>query len=497
MNVLIVEDSQNDTDLLILELQRGGFNPNYERVETVEAMEKALQEKSWDIILSDYSMPDFSAPAALETLQKSGLDIPFIVISGTVGEEIAVECLKAGAHDFLVKGQLIRLLPAIKRELQEAQVRKARKEAEDALRKSERQLSDFFENATVGLHWVGPDGTILRANRAELEMLGYSEEEYIGHHIAEFHADELVISDILGRLSGNEILKNYPARLRCKDGSIKEVLISSNVYWENGEFIHTRCFTRDISELKEAQRELQLYTKKLEQSNKELEHFATIASHDLQAPLRKIQAFSDMLKQSDGDTLSKEGKDYLERLCKSTQRMSHLITDLLDLSRVTRRGKPFQKVDISQVLSGVLDELHEYKRAVNGHVEAGELCTVDADPDQIYLVLKNLIENGLKFHQEGIPPIVKISSSVEKNAGREYCQITVEDNGIGFKDEYKDKIFEIFQRLHGTDAYSGTGMGLALVKKITERHEGSIEVTSTPGEGSTFIIRLPVRQCSI
>jgi PAS domain S-box-containing protein len=131
-----------------------------------------------------------------------------------------------------------------------------RKRAEDALRQSEQELSDFFENAVVGLHWVGPDGTILRANRAELEMLGYAPEEYLGHHIAEFHADRTAISDILRRLQAGEVLHEYEARLRCKDGSIKHVLIDSSVMWEKGEFVHTRCFTRDITERKQAEFEL-------------------------------------------------------------------------------------------------------------------------------------------------------------------------------------------------------------------------------------------------
>jgi PAS domain S-box-containing protein len=128
-----------------------------------------------------------------------------------------------------------------------------RKTAEDDLRRSERELTDFFENATVGLHWVGPDGTILRANKAELDMLGYSREEYVGRPVADFHADEDVICDILRRLKGGEKLAEYPARLRRKDGSIRDVLIDSSVMWRDGEFVHTRCFTRDVTERKRAE----------------------------------------------------------------------------------------------------------------------------------------------------------------------------------------------------------------------------------------------------
>jgi PAS domain S-box-containing protein len=143
-----------------------------------------------------------------------------------------------------------------------------RKRAEQALLQSEQELADFFENAVVGLHWVGPDGTILRANRAEMEMLGYEPEEYLGRHIAEFHADRETISDILRRLQAGEILREYEARLRCKDGSIKHVLIDSSVRWEDGEFIHTRCFTRDITERRRAEEQLREQAEIIETVNR-------------------------------------------------------------------------------------------------------------------------------------------------------------------------------------------------------------------------------------
>ncbi|MDB6018857.1 MAG: putative sensor protein [Pedosphaera sp.] len=250
LRILIVEDSEDDTLFLLRELERGGFEPVSERVDSLQSMASALDRRGWDIIVSDHSMPGFGSLDAIRVLKEKELDIPFIVVSGAVGEELAVKAMKAGANDYVMKSQLTRLVPAIERELQEAWDRRSRRKTEEALQRSQQELSDFFDHAAVGLHWEGPEGTILRVNQTELDMLNYSQEEYLGHGIREFHVDEGVAEDILKRLHGGETLNNYEARLRCKSGAIRHVLINANVLWENGKFIRSRCFTRDITEHK-------------------------------------------------------------------------------------------------------------------------------------------------------------------------------------------------------------------------------------------------------
>ncbi|MDB6064648.1 MAG: putative sensor protein [Pedosphaera sp.] len=252
LRVLVIEDSEDDTHFLLRELKRAGFEPSFERVDTAVAMVASLRKQPWDVIVSDHSMPGFGSIDALEVLKKAQLDIPFIVVSGAIGEDIAVNMMKAGANDYVMKGNLARLVPSIERELREAESRGARRRAEKALKSSQSELEDFFEHAALGLHWAGPDGTILRANRAELELLGYSREEYVGRKVGDFHVDDGVGEDILRRLKAGETLANYEARLRCKDGSTRNVLINANVLWENDKFIHTRCFTRDITDRRRA-----------------------------------------------------------------------------------------------------------------------------------------------------------------------------------------------------------------------------------------------------
>jgi PAS domain S-box-containing protein len=499
LNVLLVEDVDADAELIILQLKRAGFQAIYQRVDTAEDFLDSLK-RSWDLIISDYSMPKFSGKEALALLKQTDLDIPFIVVSATIGEENAVDMMKAGAGDYVLKDNLGRLVPAVQRELREASNRARQREVEASLRRNESLLTDFFETATLGLHWVGPDGTIIRANQAELNMLGYSPEEYIGHKISEFHTDPDVIQDILNRLKNNERLVDYPACLRAKDGTIKTVLINSSVYWEEEQFGHTRCFTRDITDLAhtkenlaETNKKLQLYIKRLEQSNRELEHFAMIASHDLQAPLRKVRFFSDHIQSKLEGLADEEIKDSIHRMQKAVARMQALIDDLLDLSRVNRKGKPFEKLDLSYVAREAVADLHEIVKETGGRVKIAEMLEIEGDPTQIHQLFSNLIENGLKFHKPDEAPVVVVSAII---TDCNTCEIRVQDNGIGFDEKYLDRIFEVFQRLHGDDAYQGTGIGLALCKKIVERHGGEITASSMPDQGAIFIVRLPVKQSS-
>lgn len=241
----------------------------------------------------------------------------------------------------------------------------------------------------------------------------------------------------------------------------------------------------------------------LARSNTELQQFASIASHDLQEPLRKIQAFSNRLKDKYGEVLTEQGRDYLERMQNAAQRMQILIDDLLTLSRVTTKAQPFVPVNLDQVTQEVLSDLEVCIQQNRGHVEVGNLPTIDADPIQMRQLLQNLISNALKFHRDDELQRVKIYSQWLNEQGNtprggsavpKRCQIIVEDNGIGFDEKYLDRIFNVFQRLHSRSQFEGTGMGLAICRKIAERHGGSITAASTLGQGAKFIVTLPIQQ---
>jgi PAS domain S-box-containing protein len=225
------------------------------------------------------------------------------------------------------------------------------------LESRETELTDFIENAVIGLHWVAEDGKILWANQAELDLLGYTKEEYIGHYITEFHADLDVITDILTRLIANESLHSYEARLKCKDGSIRTVLISSNVLWKDGKFIHTRCFTRDITDRKRIEIQLQEQKKIAEEANRIKDEFLAMVSHELRTPLTSMLGWVRLLRTGNlGGATATRAIETIERNVKS---QAQLIEDLLDISRIVSgkfRLEP-QPIELDAIINLALDTL--------------------------------------------------------------------------------------------------------------------------------------------
>jgi signal transduction histidine kinase len=263
----------------------------------------------------------------------------------------------------------------------------------------------------------------------------------------------------------------------------------------------------EILERKWTERALARQAQELARSNSELEQFAHVASHDLQEPLRKILAFGDRLKTSCSQGLGDQGHDYVERMQVAAARMQTLITDLLMLSRVTTQPQPFVSVDLTKIMRETVSDMEVCIQEVGGKVHLDPLPTIEADPVQMRQLLQNLIGNALKFHRNGEPPVVQVhavllqdqdeaeEADTTKDApNHPCCEIRVEDNGIGFDEKYLDRIFTPFQRLHGRSEYQGTGMGLAICRKIVERHRGQITARSRPGQGAIFSVTLPIRQ---
>lgn len=251
----------------------------------------------------------------------------------------------------------------------------------------------------------------------------------------------------------------------------------------------------DVSERKVAEARLEEYVQKLERSNRELQDFAYVSSHDLQEPLRAIQNFSERLRTKHGESMNDEALDYLMRMQNAAGRMRTLIQDLLLYSRVTTKAKPFQPTKLQQVAETVMADLAARLEDTGGRVEVGELPVIDADSTQMRQLLQNFIGNALKFHRPEAPPVVRVyQTEPEKAPAVPSICFAVSDNGIGFDQKYSEKIFTPFQRLHGQGKYEGTGIGLAICRKIVERHGGNIEVRSVPGEGTTFFVTLPIHQ---
>jgi signal transduction histidine kinase len=352
--------------------------------------------------------------------------------------------------------------------------------AEQALRESEAALREVHERAK----WlaqlpeenpnpvarVSGDGRVLYHNPAAARVPGWNLAE-----------NQLLPEPVLPLIEqalaqGQEVQQDVPLANRFYSISIMPF---------PGE-AYANLYGRDITERKKAEADLAGFAKQLERSNRELEQFAFVASHDLQEPLRKIEAFGEALLERAGRLDDRE-RGYLERMRRAAGRMRGMVDGLLQLSRVTTQAQPFVQVDLSQVASDVLSDLDHQVRRTGGTVEVGDLPVIQGDPLQMHQLLLNLVGNALKFHWPGIPPVVKVSSERLPAA----VQIIVEDNGIGFNPEAVDLMFQPFQRLVGRNEYEGSGMGLAICRKIVERHGGEINARSQPGQGAAFTVRLP------
>lgn len=344
-------------------------------------------------------------------------------------------------------------------------------------------------------------GIITYVNQKFCGISKYSREELIGktHRIinSHHHSKEYFVN-MWQTISQGKVWEGE-IRNRAKDGTHYWVHTTIVPFMgKDGQPERYVAVRYEITERKLAEEQLKVYAEKLEVSNRELQEFASVAAHDLQEPLRKIQAFSDRLKVKGKAELSQESFDYVERIQTSAQRMQVLINDLLTYSRVTTKAQPFAEIRLDQVLSQVLSDLEVRIERTKGVVEWDDLPSLEADPTQMRQLFQNLVNNALKFSRPGVAPRVKLQTKILDSSPLDRpgpaCQISVQDNGIGFDEKYLDRIFNIFQRLHGRHEYEGTGIGLSVCRKIVDRHGGFLTATSKLGEGATFIVTLPLKQ---
>jgi len=384
--------------------------------------------------------------------------------------------------------------------------------AEEALVRERLLMRTLIDNLPDGIYAKDTSGRKTLVNAADLktmqckteaEAIGKTDFDYFPRDVAEkFWADDQRVIQGFPVINREEYFTDEKGRQRwlltCK-------LPLRDQY---GKIIGLVGIGRDITVRKRAEDALRSNETKLrqsaaelERSNRELQDFAYVSSHDLQEPLRKIMVFGERLKEKCGAKLEPEAGDCLERMQKAASRMQNLITELLTFSRVTTKAKSFAPVDLAKVAADVLSDLEGRIELVKGRVEVGTLPVIDAEALQMRQILQNLIGNALKFHRPDAQPLVKVEAQIisgrRPQAGpdapeEKLCRLTVSDNGIGFDEKYLDRIFNVFQRLHGRNEFEGTGMGLAIARKIAVFHRGDITAKSKPGSGATFIVTLPV-----
>ena len=368
----------------------------------------------------------------------------------------------------------------------------ALKEASQEIEAKSLHLNTALENMGQGLCMFDGGNRLIVANHRYLDLYGFDPSivkpgvtlrEIMMYSVSlGNYTPEEAERALAEREARKTLTERTTVKQRLKDGRVIAVM---NEPMAGGGTIATYT---DITESEEQAAALASYNAKLEASNRELQDFAHVASHDLQEPLRKIEAFSDRLMRKFGDDLPEQGQMYVDRMQDAAGRMRTLINDLLDYSRVTSKGKQFEPTDLNEVLRGVLSDLAVRIDETAAHIDVGDLPVIHSDETQMRQLFQNLLSNGLKFLRPDVPPILSVTAEVEGD----HVTFRVADNGIGFDNRFKDQIFTIFQRLHGRLEYEGTGVGLATTRKIVERHHGSIDADGRPGEGATFIIRLPL-----
>ncbi|ULQ51878.1 PAS domain-containing sensor histidine kinase [Flavihumibacter fluvii] len=435
---------------------------------------------------------------AIETGKEYRLEFSVELKDGT---RLFLNCL--GKPELNAAGEVIRLT-GISRDISDQYMQALEYKANKELQKQTEQMLNYgvfiwdIENDITT--WTDGLYEIFELNKEGNESI-VSYDWYLSQVEAEDRLRfDQAIKSCLNERTGFELdYSIITASGQQKIVSTKASLIKDN----NNVPIRMVGNTRDITQFKKVQNELQRNLREVNRSNLELEEFAYAASHDLQEPLRKITTFGSRLQHKFASQLGDEGAMYIDRMQVAADNMRNLIDTLLELSRVTRNNQPFEKVDMNLLVKATITDLELAVDETGAEIIIGPLPIIDAIPSQLRQMFTNLLTNALKFRKPGISPLIQISAIKMDRAAKEeffldpeknFYKIDIADNGIGFDQEYEQRIFQIFQRLHGKSTYPGSGIGLAICKRIAERHSGLIHAKGEEGKGAVFTVILPDQQ---
>jgi PAS domain S-box-containing protein len=514
LNILLLEDSMDDALLIIQQLILDGFRPLWQRVDSENAYLNHLHDE-YDVILSDYVMPQFDAPRALALLQAQRLDIPFIVVTGHTSEEMAVACIRQGAADYLLKDRMARLSTAISNALAAKRLRQQKQQAEEALREREACFRLLTENSpdiifryrrfpTAGFEYISP---------AVTSVLGYQPEDY--YATADFWKQTVVPQDraLIERILADEDIRTVDVRHIRQDGSTLWLELKLvPLYDEQGVRIGTEGVARDITERVHMQSRLEEEHALLEQRvterslalsavNDELarlarakDEFLANMSHELRTPLSSVLGFAESLQEEVFGPLTDKQRQYLAGIEESGRHLLDLINDILDVAKVEYGNLQldYSSVSVAAICQASLRLIRQiaHKKAIEVFLSCDEaITTLWADERRLKQILVNLLSNAVKFTPTG----GKIGLEVTCDPEQQIVQFAVWDTGIGISRDDMDYLFKPFLQLDSSRSreFGGTGLGLALVYRMTELHGGGVAVESKVGQGSRFIVTLP------
>lgn len=500
LKVLLVEDNESDGALVIRQLQKANYEVTFKRVESQAEMAAILEQEEWDIVISDFSLPQFTAHDSLKVLQDSGKDIPFIVVSGTIGEATAVVMMKSGAQDYLMKDNLTRLAPAVGREIADVQVRRERKRASEALKESEAKFRAVWENSTDAIG-VAIHGIQKFVNPAYVALFGYeSQDELINTSIINliFPGErERIKAYIEKRSVQSSIPFEYETIGLKKDGTTFNMDVKISFFNYNNDQ-HVLIILRDITERKRSEErlkeELAIRTeaeKRAEESNVVKSSLMMNMSHEVRIPLNAILGFSSIISI---ESAEEDIRHMAERIRTSGDRLLKTLDDILKLTQLQAGSEPLSLVvsGLESTIRGIIEKVLPMADQKRLSLSYNPKQPVNAAVDLRLFekALGELLNNAIKFTEQGHVTVESDRVMVE---GCPMIEIKVTDTGIGIAKEYHQVIFESFRQVSGgySRSYEGTGLGLTIARKIIELFNGDLYLESEIGQGSAFIIRIP------
>ena len=483
--ILLVDDHDSDRELASVVLSGEFGRVDIEKVGSAAEFSAAMAAGLFGLVIAEADLEWSEGLEVIELIRDLRPDCPIILFTSSAGTELWNDALRLHVDGYVAKSSegFVELPSAVRAALFRAR-RRALASAKDA------PYRRLVEGLPVGVVVTTSSGEILEANPAFAAMLGLASPEAMSRRsFTEFFAQPTVASNWRSQLEASRTVGNLDVQLRRTDRSLMWVRISSWAVEDGPTGVRQiQSIIEETEEFHAAQHELARRSQALARSNAELEQFAYVVSHDLQQPLGMISSYLELLNTSVDDSLNDDSREYLDRVVRGADRMQEMVDAVLGYARVDTRGSDFSAVDLTAILDMVVDELGEAIEAVNATITHDDLPTVVADGAQIHQLLHNLLTNAIKF--VGARPSRIHLSAVQDNSE---WKVSVRDNGIGMESDTAERIFVMFQRLHTQDEYPGTGIGLAICKRIVERHGGRIWVESQPHRGSTFVFTLPKR----